>query len=65
MKNSTNKARILVVDDEVGLATEISVALRAAGYMTRVEHNGADALKTILEAKPDLARHHVARLERL
>jgi DNA-binding response OmpR family regulator len=54
MKNSTGKARILVVDDEVGLATEISVALRAAGYMTRVEHNGADALKTILEAKPDL-----------
>jgi DNA-binding response OmpR family regulator len=54
MKNTTSKARILVVDDEVGLATEISVALRAAGYLTRVEHNGADALKTILDAKPDL-----------
>ncbi|MEO0024941.1 MAG: hypothetical protein RL196_1382 [Actinomycetota bacterium] len=54
MNNTASKARILVVDDEVGLATEISVALRAAGYMTRVEHNGADALKTILEAKPDL-----------
>ena len=54
MKNTTGKARILVVDDEVGLATEISVALRAAGYLTRVVHDGNEALKTILEAKPDL-----------
>jgi len=49
-----NKTRILIVDDEVGLATEISVALRAAGYMTRVEHNGTAALEAILNTKPDL-----------
>ena len=54
MKNTSGKARILVVDDEVGLATEISVALRAAGYLTRAVHNGTEALQTILEAKPDL-----------
>ncbi len=49
-----NKTRILIVDDEVGLATEISVALRAAGYLTRVEHNGTAALEAILNTKPDL-----------
>ena len=49
-----NKARILVVDDEVGLATEISVALRANGYLTRVEHEGNAALETINATKPDL-----------
>lgn len=49
-----NKTRILIVDDEVGLATEISVALRAAGFLTRVEHNGTSALEAILNTKPDL-----------
>lgn len=51
---TSEKTRILVVDDEVGLATEISVALRAAGYLTRVEHNGSAALETIINTKPDL-----------
>jgi two-component system OmpR family response regulator len=46
--------RILVVDDEVGLATEISVALRAAGYSTRVETDGTNALKMIEATKPEL-----------
>lgn len=52
--NSNNKVRILIVDDEVGLATEISVALRANGYLTRVEHDGVSALETIGATKPDL-----------
>jgi two-component system OmpR family response regulator len=46
--------RILVVDDEVGLATEISVALRAAGFSTRVETDGTNALKMIEATKPEL-----------
>ena len=54
MNATAEKSRILIVDDEVGLATEISVALRAAGYMTRVEHNGNTALEAILTTKPDL-----------
>jgi two-component system OmpR family response regulator len=54
MQSTESKTRILVVDDEVGLATEISVALRAAGYMTRIETNGATALETIINTKPDL-----------
>jgi two-component system OmpR family response regulator len=48
------KPRILVVDDEVGLATEISVALRAAGYSTRVETEGTAALKMIEATRPEL-----------
>lgn len=48
------KPRILVVDDEVGLATEISVALRAAGYSTRIETNGTEALKMIEATRPEL-----------
>ena len=57
MPNSANgkpKPRILVVDDEVGLATEVSVALRAAGYSTRVETDGAAAMKMIETTKPEL-----------
>jgi DNA-binding response OmpR family regulator len=56
MPNSTTKPkpRILVVDDEVGLATEISVALRAAGYSTRVETDGTSALKMIEATRPEL-----------
>lgn len=48
------KPRILVVDDEVGLATEISVALRAAGYSTRIETDGHQALKMIEATRPEL-----------
>jgi len=55
MPNSSKpKPRILVVDDEVGLATEISVALRAAGYSTRVETDGAQAMKMIEATRPEL-----------
>ena len=51
---SKTKPRILVVDDEIGLATEISVALRAAGYSTRVETDGNAALKMIEATLPEL-----------
>ena len=36
--------RVLVVDDEVGLATSIARALRAEGYDADVVHNGLDAV---------------------
>lgn len=36
--------RVLVVDDEVGLATSIARALRAEGYDADVVHNGVDAV---------------------
>lgn len=51
---SKPKPRILIVDDEVGLATEISVALRAAGYSTRVEIDGTAALTMIQTTRPEL-----------
>lgn len=54
MATSKPKPRILVVDDEVGLATEISVALRAAGYSTRVETDGTQAMKMIEATRPEL-----------
>jgi two-component system OmpR family response regulator len=52
--NGKPKPRILIVDDEVGLATEISVALRAAGYSTRVETEGLQAMKMIETTQPEL-----------
>lgn len=48
------KPRILIVDDEVGLATEISVALKASGYLTRIEKDGAKAFEAISNTMPDL-----------
>ncbi|MFM6980745.1 MAG: response regulator transcription factor [Micrococcales bacterium] len=48
------KPRILIVDDEVGLATEIAVALKANGYLTRIESNGATAFEVITTTAPDL-----------
>lgn len=53
-QSSATKPRILVVDDEVGLATEIAVALKANGYLTRVESNGKTAYEVISTTKPDL-----------
>lgn len=55
MANNMNmKPRILVVDDEIGLATEIAVALKASGYLTRVETTGTGGFEAITSTKPDL-----------
>ena len=50
----TDRAFILVVDDEEALSDLVSSALRFAGYTVRVENNGFDALRSIKNETPDL-----------
>jgi two-component system OmpR family response regulator len=50
----TDRATILVVDDEEALSDLVSSALRFAGYTVRVESNGFDALRSIKNETPDL-----------
>ena len=47
-------ARILVVDDDVGVANTIDRLLRSRGYETVVVHNGYDALRTVRAEKLDI-----------
>ncbi|QIM16625.1 response regulator transcription factor [Leucobacter insecticola] len=48
------KPRVLVVDDEPSLADLISMALRYEGWETRIARDGAEALASIPDFKPDL-----------
>jgi DNA-binding response OmpR family regulator len=47
-------ARILVVEDDVPIATMIADALGAAGHLADVVANGADALDSLREYRPDV-----------
>jgi DNA-binding response OmpR family regulator len=46
--------QILVIEDERRLARHISSALYRSGHEVGVEHDGADALASILKSPPDL-----------
>lgn len=45
---------ILVVDDDKDLTNSIKAFLEARHYSVRMAHNGADAMKEIEKARPDL-----------
>ena len=45
---------ILVVDDDAALRTAISRALRGVGHVVREAANGAEALRSVRTAPPDL-----------
>nr|WP_269467860.1 response regulator [Devosia ureilytica] len=47
-----NAAKILVVEDEVLVALDIEDALGAAGFATRLVHNGENALEAINSGEP-------------
>jgi CheY-like chemotaxis protein len=50
-----NKTRILIVDDEVGVTRLVKLNLERRGpYEVRTENNGAIALATAREFRPDL-----------
>jgi len=51
----TNKARILVVDDEPQIAEMISAALTTHGYLVSVAYDGEQGVKKVGEEKFDLA----------
>ncbi|HLP08854.1 MAG TPA: response regulator transcription factor [Opitutaceae bacterium] len=46
--------RILIIDGEPDLAAYIAHVLRDAGHEVRVAHDGAEALRSLREATPDL-----------
>ena len=50
----TNRARILLVDDEVGIQRAVAPLLRSRGYDVDVAGTGGDALRTMDERTPDL-----------
>ena len=50
----TEGAKILTVDDEVGIVKIIQINLERAGYQVDTAFNGADALKLLLTNRYDL-----------
>ncbi|HEX4512289.1 MAG TPA: ATP-binding protein, partial [Polyangiaceae bacterium] len=51
----TSQTRVLVVDDNVDAAEMLSLALESSGYVTRVAHDGLEALRIADEFGPALA----------
>ena len=47
-------ARVLVVDDDPEVVDAVSEALQGDGYRVETATDGASALKSVLEAPPDL-----------
>ncbi|WP_091986273.1 response regulator transcription factor [Pseudoalteromonas denitrificans] len=50
----TESEKILLIDDDVELTSLIKQFLSMNGYQVEVEHNGEDAVKSILKYQPDL-----------
>lgn len=53
--NSENRVRILVVDDEGIIRTDVAEGLREAGYLVSTASSGADAIRLADQDRPDLA----------
>lgn len=53
LKN-TNLYTIIVVEDEVAIATMYKYKLELAGYTVHMAHNGNDGLRLAEQQKPDL-----------
>jgi CheY-like chemotaxis protein len=51
----TSDARVLVVDDNVDAAELLSFALEASGHVTRIAHDGLEALRVADELVPEIA----------
>ena len=50
----TNRASILVVDDEPNILLSLQFLMKKAGYDVRTAKDGEEALAEIARAKPDL-----------
>ncbi len=53
-KKSDGKKRILLVEDDLGLAKVYITRLEAEGFDVKHVSNGEDALPTAMESRPDL-----------
>lgn len=47
-------AKILIIDDDVTLATILNIGLKSQGYSVEVAHDGIEGLKKAEDFKPDL-----------
>jgi DNA-binding response OmpR family regulator len=54
MSQAPSRARILLVEDEVDLATEIHTALTHEKYLVKTLHDGQQAMDFITQFRPDL-----------
>jgi cyclic di-GMP phosphodiesterase len=54
MSNSLQAPKILVVDDDEGVASLFTRALRAHGYSVQVAHDGPSALTAVRDEPPDV-----------
>lgn len=50
---SNGKRRILVVEDDLGVRELVRTRLTGAGYDVHTARNGAEALKRLMELRPD------------
>lgn len=50
----TQKAKILIVDDDIDFVESIKLILEKNGYETMEAYDGEDGLKKIKETRPDL-----------
>jgi two-component system, OmpR family, alkaline phosphatase synthesis response regulator PhoP len=48
------KKRVLLVDDDKDLVQSMKVVLEANGFEVATEHNGTDAIASVVARKPDL-----------
>ncbi len=54
MKNGSHRGSVLIVDDEPTITDVVGRYLERAGYATHVAGDGAEALRTAHEQRPDL-----------
>ena len=52
-RTDEGRARVLVVDDDPGVAEAVSRGLSLAGFQVREEHDGDAALRTLVRWSPD------------
>jgi len=50
-----NKKKILIVEDDVQISKVYEIQLAKEGFLTVTTHSGENAIKLIVEEKPDLA----------
>ena len=48
------KKKVLIVEDDLQISKVYEIQLKKEGFVTVTAHNGEDAIKLLLEEKPDL-----------
>jgi len=59
MKAGSTVAKVLIVDDDIELATTIDAVLQQAHWITETAYNGADALQLLQNFAPVVVKHQL------